>query len=282
MNHEKIEKYFSRGIESFMPHISIDCVVINFDNPDLKVLVQRVFDQDIWVLPGGHVFKDENLDEAAYRNLKYSGLTDLFLRQFKTFGKVDRLQLASTHNLENLKIPQEIFDWVTQRFVTVGYYALLNSRKVKIYPGLFSNESKWLDINTLDSLALDHAEIVMEARKVLSEDLLSFPVVANLLPEIFTLPELRKLYEAILNRPIDRGSFRRKIIRSGILDKVGKQSVSTRRPANIYRLNHPPQCPMTPLLRPVPELKTSGDWLIYREKVYHGQTDTPFGTPPTT
>jgi len=238
MDPEAIKMYFKRGTEAFLPHISINCVVLTFESPNLKFLVQRLFKEDMWVLPGGHIYLEENLDDAAYRNLKLSGFNDLFLRQFKTFGDTGRLNMAHIPDPESFGISPEILKWVTQRFVTVGYYGLVNSRKIKLQPGLFSSESRWMEINNLDSLVLDHAEIVLEARKVLSEDLLSFPVAANLLPETFTMPELKTLYEAILSRTIDRGSFRRKILRSGIIEKVGKQSSALRRPADIYTLNH--------------------------------------------
>jgi len=62
-------------------------------------------------------------------------------------------------------------------------------------------------------------------------------VVANLLPESFTIPELKQLYESILDRSIDRGTFRKKTIKSGILEKIGKRMNAVRRPPDLYKLN---------------------------------------------
>lgn len=234
---KRLVSYFELGIDSFIPHLSINCIVFAYKDPVLKVLVQRLFENDLWYLPGGHVYKEEDLEEAAYRNLEYSGLKDAFLRQFKTFGDKSRVTKDSIPENFSIEIPNDILDWVTQRFVTVGYYALVDINRVKLKRSFFSNENMWQDVNHLDPLVFDHAEIVREARKVLAEDLLSFPVIPNLLPETFSMPELRRLYEAILNRPIDRGTFRRKMLLSGILEKVGKQDNPTRRPAFLYKLN---------------------------------------------
>jgi len=233
----KVKKYFEHGVDVFLPHLSINYIVFGFDNPNLKILVQRLFNQEFWLLPGGYIYKNENVNDAAYRNLKLSGLHDLFLRQFKTFGEATRVTKKSVPKPELLGISKELHDWVTQRFVTVGYYALVDFNKVKLQPGLLSNECTWLDINELDDLAMDHADIVREARGVLSEDLLNFPVVANLLPDSFTIPELKQLYESILDRSIDRGTFRKKTMKSGILEKVGKRRNAARRPPDLYKLN---------------------------------------------
>jgi len=233
----KVNKYFEQGVEAFLPHLSINCIVFGFDNPNLKVLVQRLFNQEFWLLPGGYIYKNENVDDAAYRNLKLSGLEDLFLRQFRTFGEATRVTKKSIPNPELLGISKELHDWVTQRFVTIGYYALVDFNKIMMKPGLLSDECTWLDINKLDDLALDHADIIRKARKVLSEDLLNFPVVANLLPESFSIPELKQLYESILDRSIDRGTFRKKTIKSGILEKIGRRMNAVRRPPDLYKLN---------------------------------------------
>ena len=234
---ESVRNYFERGINAFLPHLSVNCVVFGFDGSHLKVLIHRFGENEFWMLPGGYIYREENLDAAAQRNLSLWGLEKVLLRQFQTFGEAQRVNDRFMTDRTSISLPNEIYHWVTQRFVTVGYYALVDYTKVQLEPGPWSSECIWMDIDHLPDLFLDHTEIVRKARKVLSEDLLNYPVLQYLLPERFSIPELQQLYEAILNRTIDRGTFRRKIVGMGILENAGKQSNAERRPAYLFTLN---------------------------------------------
>ena len=231
-----LEEYFAGGINEFLPHISINIVVLAYDNPVLKVLVQRAPGTDFWSLPGGYIKKSENLIDAAYRNLSLSGINNVFLRQVRTFGEVNRVTESLITEGHSAKY-DEIMAWATKRFITVVYYGLVVFGKTKIKPGGISVESKWTDIGNPGILAFDHASILAQTAKILVSELLDHPIAQNLLPEAFSLNDLRGLYEAILRRKIDRGTFRRKMLSKGIIVKVDRRIAAQGRPADIFSFN---------------------------------------------
>lgn len=233
-----IKDYFGKGTSAFLPHISINVVVFAYDHPHLKVLAHRIPGQELWILPGGYVKKEEDLDEAACRNLRLTGIGSVFLRQVRTFGETNRLQGLSAIEQDVSPDYASVIKWITQRFITVVYYGLVKFSDTKLAHGGISAESKWMEVNGTDELVMDHAGIIDGTRKVLAGELMDHPVAENLLPVTFTMNELRGLYESILGRNIDRGTFRRKILRQGILDKVGKIQDTPGRPADIFMFNH--------------------------------------------
>lgn len=220
-----------------MPHISINCVVLGYRHPGLQVLVYKMPGFENWMLPGGYVKRSESLDEAAYRNLDLVGISRVFLRQIKIFGEVGRVSGFEGFKTGNPVQDNKILTWVGQRFVSVVYYGLINFSAIQIAPGGLMNELTWLDVNKPEKMAMDHADIVEETRKILGTEILSHPVASSLLPDLFTLNELRGLFEAILDRSIDRGTFRRKILKSGILEQVDQKKDSQGRPSHLYRFN---------------------------------------------
>ncbi|MGW8316287.1 MAG: NUDIX hydrolase [Bacteroidales bacterium] len=229
--------YFADGTDAFLPHISINSVVLGYRHPQLRVLVYRFPDQEEWMLPGGYVRKEESLDEAAYRNLKLAGINNVFLRQIRTFGDVFRIEGVSAPGFMFDQKEGEILKWVKQRFVTVVYYGLVRLSETKVVPGGFMKDFKWLDVNHLERLAMDHASIIEETRMLLSTEILHYPVAENLLPGTFTLNELRGVFEAILHRSIDRGTFRRKMVNLGILQQVDQKKDVVGRPSHLFRFN---------------------------------------------
>jgi ADP-ribose pyrophosphatase YjhB (NUDIX family) len=232
-----LEDYFGAGTDSFLPHVSINNVVFGYDHPHLKVLVHRIPEQDGWMLPGGYIKNEENLDEAVYRNLKLSGIENVFFRQTGTFGDAFRITGYSVmEELQNSKY-EDILRWASRRFITVVYYGLVKYHQTKIVNGAISSESRWMDVNNLDNLAVDHASIIAETRRVLVTELQNHPVASSLLPESFTFNELRGLYEAILNRSIERGTFRRKILKQGIVELIDKRQDAVGRPSHLFRFN---------------------------------------------
>lgn len=231
---------FYEGVGDFLPHLSINCVIFGFNGEKLKVLVTNPFMTKTWLIPGDFIFKSESIDEAAYRSMRTQlGLEDIFLRQFRTFGESDRsfsLEMDEMFQLTHV-VPND-YAWFTRRFVTIGYYACVDLQKSNPKPNVMFDSVRWIDIDEIDMLGFDHEDIVREARRVLAKDIMDLPVIANLLPREFTIPELQKLHESILDRDIDRGNFRSKILRTGILVKVGeRQTASTRRPPGLYRFN---------------------------------------------
>jgi len=231
-----IKEYFKGGVDTFLPHVSINCVVLAYRHPDLQVLVHRMPGHDSWLLPGGYVKRTESLDDAAYRNLRLAGINEVFLRQIRTFGDPHRVTGISGLT-DTSPEHMEILEWAKQRFVTVVYYGLIDQNRINVVPGGLLKDFKWSDVDRPDRMVMDHAMIVEETRKLMAIELLNHPIASKLLPDTFTLNELRGLFEAILNRRIDRGTFRRKILKLGIVEQIDQRKDPIGRPSHLFRFN---------------------------------------------
>ena len=229
--YNSLDKYSKLNKEKSLPSISIDCVVFGFDTSSLKVLLVKLKGKDEWSLPGGYLWKNENLDEGAHRILEQrTGAKQIYLNQFKTFGRLNR----SEYFFEGY--PDDL--WQKQRFVSVGYYALTNFAKVNPKVDELSDASEWKNVHELPNLMMDHEEIFNTALLELRKGLNYRPVGLNLLPEKFTMPELQKLYEIILDKPLNRGNFYRKMTKYGILKKLKEtRKGGAHKAPNLYTFN---------------------------------------------
>lgn len=233
-------KEILKNTDSYQPALSIDCVIFGFHDNQLKVLLIKTKYSNKWALPGGFIPIDEDLDNAAISVLqKRTGVKGIFLRQFAAFGKVNRSEKEFSNTiLDFYGISHEEGKWFTNRFITVGYYALVDFSKT--IPQMETNNEivKWIDHMEVPDLILDHKEILNKATETLRMELNLMPVGYNLLPKKFTIPELQKLYETILGRKLDRRNFLRKITSIGILIKLDekKSNVAYKAP-NLYRFD---------------------------------------------
>ena len=210
---EKIEEISAHNWEIYLPNLSVDCVVFGFRDNLLKVLVVKMIDGEVWALPGGYVLKTEQLNDAANRILKErTGAENVYLQQFRVFGTLNRSETFFEDFSDDL--------WHKQRFVSVGFYALVDFKKVNLVIDEFSIECEWKSIDELPELMMDHNFIFEKALSTLRKQLIHKPIGYNLLPEKFTMPELQKLYEIILAKKLNRGNFYRKMLRYNILTKL--------------------------------------------------------------
>ncbi len=209
--------------ENFLNHISLDCVVFGFHDNQLKVLLLRTKYTHEWALPGGFLEKNESLEKAASRVLKErTGLDNIFLKQFKVFSNPQRSVLNPAVKDLIASGAGENTQWFNQRFISVGFYALVEFTKVEPSPDFFSDKCEWKNPDEIESLMMDHGEILKNALEMLRRQLNDQPIGYNLLPEKFTMPELQKLYETILGKKLDRRNFQRKILSYKILNKMGE------------------------------------------------------------
>ena len=218
---EEIADHFLNGHQKYLRNISVDCIIFGFHENELKVLLLNAKYAGQWALPGGFIEKEEHMDEAAKRILKQrTGLDDIFLQQFHVFSTPDRsTKKINTQFLKTTGV--SIKDsWMFERFISVGYWALVDFTKVKPVADVFSAACEWFNIHTIPELILDHNDILQKALENLRAQLNYHPIGYNLLPEKFTMPELQKLYETILDRTLDRRNFQRKIFGTGILKKL--------------------------------------------------------------
>ncbi len=208
----------------FLASISLDCVVFGFHDNQLKVLLLRLKHTREWALPGGFVKQHETIEHAARRVLKErTGLDNIFLKQFKVFSDPGRSKKnPAVNDLSDMGVSPDL-EWFGQRFISVGFYALVDFSKVEPVPDFFSDVCVWKSLDEIESLMMDHEQILNQALETLRLQLNYQPIGYNLLPAKFTMPELQKLYETILGKTLDRRNFQRRILSYKILNKLEKR-----------------------------------------------------------
>lgn len=204
------------------PAVTVDCVVFGFDEGDLKVLlVQRELDpyRGKWALPGGFVHEDESLDEAARRELREeTGLEKLYLEQLYTFGDVDRDPRG--------------------RVITIAYYALVKLADHRVKAATDASSAAWFSVADVTRLAFDHQTILDTALARLKAKVRYQPIGFELLPVKFALSELQHLYEVILETPLDKRNFRKKILGAELLVELDEiQQDVAHRAARLYKFD---------------------------------------------
>lgn len=218
---------------NFIQQLSIDCVIFGYSNGELKVLISKLsLKQDHWCLPGGFILNEESIDHAAARILEErTGLKDIFLEQYKTFGGLERsnrLMFESLKTLENELVAQGLIakadlDWLYKRFVSIGYYALVDINKVVPRKMDFTESISWYSIKNLPTLIIDHEEMVACALTALRQHLDEKIIGFNLLPETFTIREVQELYETVYDKPFARNNFQKKILDLNVLERLEKK-----------------------------------------------------------
>ena len=211
--------------DQFMPGISIDCVIFGYHDKELKVLILEYKKTGLFALPGGFIKRDEALDDAAKRVLnERTGLSDIYLNQFHTFGSLKRSDHTPMKTaLENNGTTFSENHFLLQRFISVSYYALVDFKKAVPVADPLSDSCEWIDINELPPLILDHADIFQKAHDHLKKNIDREAVGLNLLSKTFTMADLQGLHESILGEELNRTSFHRKIMLSGHLKRIGKK-----------------------------------------------------------
>ncbi|MCF3110176.1 NUDIX domain-containing protein [Niabella sp. CC-SYL272] len=208
----------SSHLEYFKIAVSVDCVIFGYEEKELKVLLIKSDLKEfagLYSLLGDLVRPDEDLDKASYRILKErTDLDDVFLQQVHTFGAVNRHPSG--------------------RVVSTAYYSLvnINNHKLKIN----NNDLRWHAVKHIHKLAFDHKEILATSLLHLRGQIEEHPVVHNLLDEKFSLRELQEVYEAILNMPLDRRNFRKKItLKNWLVDLNEMEDNVSHRPGKLYK-----------------------------------------------
>lgn len=201
--------------------IVTDCVVFGFKDNDLKVLLvtkQTEPSKGKWCLPSAFMTESEGVDDTVKRALvSKTGLEDIYMEQVKCFGDSDRDPFA--------------------RIVSVVYYALIN---IADYDEQLSkrNDAKWFSLSDLPELMYDQKDMIMAAYRRMRYRTMAEPVGLRMLPQLFTMNQLRKLVEAINMKPRDKRNFRKLVAeayyiqKTDLIDKKG-----SKRGAALYRFN---------------------------------------------
>jgi 8-oxo-dGTP diphosphatase len=221
------------------PHVSIDCVVFGFDLEKLMVLtIQREADAKgkklRLALPGDLILDTQDLDQNAHRILQeLTGLKNIYLEQIGAFGDPNRTETKGDKDWLKF-IRQE----PSARVVTIAYYSLVQMSDSALNPSSFAKSAQWLPVYDIEELAFDHLEILQAGLNKLRNDIQAKPIGLHLLPRKFTITQLNLLYEAILNRKIDKRNFRRKIAKLGILDELTeKETAVAHKPSTYVQFN---------------------------------------------
>src|SRR3954447_17194034 len=206
------------------PSVTVDCVVfgLDLDAEDLKILlIQRSGKPfaGMWALPGGFVDMGETLEPAAKRELQEeTGIARLYLEQLYTFGDPGRDPRGHT--------------------VTVAYYALV---KMSDHPPVAVDDAaavEWFPASRPPKLAFDHDKILKVALERLRGKVRYQPIGFELLPQKFTLGQLQRLYEIVLERELDKRNFRKKILGMKLLIGLDEtQKDVAHRAAKLYRFD---------------------------------------------
>lgn len=202
--------------------VSIDCAIFGYHEGELKLLLfQREKEPEIghWSLIGGWINADESAESAAIRVLRrITGLHDIFMEQVSTFSNPDRDPGG--------------------RVISVVFYALIviNDERMKL-----SSEfgAEWWPVRSLPKLIFDHQQMVDLALEKLRQNATYHLVGRELLPDKFTITQLRNLYGSIFFKDFDPGNFRKKVLSTGVLDRLNTKDTSeSKKGAYYYRFNN--------------------------------------------
>ena len=194
------------------PAVTADSIVFGYDGKELKVLlIKRGQEKEAgktayvgrWALPGGFldVESDKTVAHTAARELKEETGLKLPVREFTEVGTYSDIK----------RDPRE-------RVITVAHYALVKLAAVQADTD--ADKAEWFSLKDVPSLAFDHDKILRDAFSSLKRDIHFHPVGFDLLPEVFTMPQLQNLYESILEVKFDRRNFANKMKHFGILSEV--------------------------------------------------------------
>lgn len=202
--------------------VAVDCIIFGVHENELKLLIFRREVEPLagqWSLIGDFIKKDESVNVAASRVLQeLTGLKDIFMEQLHSFGDKER-------------DPGD-------RVISIAYWSLIKIDQLHLDFEIKDHESKWVSFNQIPDLVLDHKVMVEKAINMLREKARFHPIGFELLPEEFTLKQLLTVYEAIYNRNIDDRNFRKKILSSGLLERLDKKDKSTSRKGSfLFKFN---------------------------------------------
>jgi ADP-ribose pyrophosphatase YjhB (NUDIX family) len=200
---------------------AVDCIIFGFDGQSLKILlVHRGIEpeKDKWSLMGGFIQPEESADNAAIRILKsMTGLEGVYLEQLFTFGDPGRDPI--------------------ERTLSITYFALIDILR---YEKQLSDEyhPEWFPLNKIPKLIFDHNEMVKMAKDKLRYKAALHPILFELLPKKFTLPQLQSLYESVYDTGFDKRNFSRKVLSTKLLIRLeDKDKGSSKKGAYYYKLN---------------------------------------------
>lgn len=200
--------------------IHVITTLFTVDKGIVKVLLVKRTNEPFngyWALPGGAMYNNETLEDGARRELKEkTGLENIKLELGNIFDDVNRSNL--------------------QRMIGVSFLGVINTKGIELQKETMkTSNADFFAIDKVPRLAYDHNLVIDKSLAILKEKILKSSILKDLLPEEFTLPELQKVYETLLNKELDRRNFRKKLLNDGIIQAVNKDAVfNGKKPAKLY------------------------------------------------
>lgn len=207
----------SHKLKDVIKNLSIDCVIFGFENSSLEILlIKRARNpfEGKWALPGGFIKKEEKVKDAANRILhETTGIENIYMEEYGVFDEIDRFPL-----------------W---RVFTIAHFALISPEDYLLSTGVDTKEVKWFKLDQLPKLPFDHELLLKEALNKLRTRVRYRPIGFELLPKKFTLPQLQKLYEVVLDKKLDKRNFRKKLFSMNLLTKTKEMDPNNKRRAAV-------------------------------------------------
>lgn len=209
----KNPKYQNQGIHAI-------AAIFTIDNDELSVLLIKRKKEPFkgkWILVGGSIYNDETVEDGLKREiLEKTGIKDIYCEQFGVFSDPVRSPLM--------------------RMIAVGYVALIDNHKVKLLKETSHTDNvDWFNINDIPRLGYDHEEILNKGLEYLKKIILKSNILKVLLPDRFTMPQLQRVYETMLNTKFDRRNFRKKLLSLGLLEETDDNGIKkVGKPAKYY------------------------------------------------
>ena len=163
--------------------------------------------KDMWALVGGALYNNEDLLDGVKREIfEKTGIENIDIYFSSVFGKCDRSPIM--------------------RMVATSFIGVIDSEKVSILKEtLKTSDFDWVSIDNVPKLAYDHNEILKDAIEFLKNKIISSDILKVLFPNGFTMPEIQKTYESILDKKYDRRNFRKKILSLNLIEDTTKTRV---------------------------------------------------------
>lgn len=176
--------------------------------------------KDKWALVGGALYNNENLLDGMMREIKEkTGIEGIDIYFSNVFGEVNRSPV--------------------KRMIAISYIGIIDSQKVSVLKNtLKTTDADWFNIGDIPELAYDHNEILNSSINTIREKITSTDILKSLFPNGFTIPEIQKTYETILEKEFDRRNFRKKLLSLGLITDTNKViNFEGKKPAKLYKFN---------------------------------------------
>ena len=219
---------------TFLQGHSVENVTLRFMNGELKLFLCKYKNSKNWGIPVSMVRMDESFDQTAIRLIKEShGIEQAFVKPFAIYSNPERGSPDWIIDMFEKQLePHELhlLDWIKCRFISAGYLSFIqpqiaNPQKAITETSYLFERADWVSLNSLPPMIANHQEVIDSAMRQLRIELSYLPVAKELLPDEFTITELRKIYESILGKKVDRANFQRKMLKLGHLIHLNRKKV---------------------------------------------------------